>query len=118
MIFLLVAVILFVAAEFVIGWWALPLVGLVLGLVGARKKGISMQVGAAALTAWLILFAWTSLYGELGTFMQSLAASMKLAPGVLLLVIAVLPVVLASAAARLGAGLRPESSSKALPGPQ
>ena len=116
--FLLSAVILFVAAEFVIGWWALPLVGLVLGLVGAGKKGVSIQVGAAALTAWLMLFAWTALQGELGTFMQSLAASMKLAPGVLLSVTAALPVVLASAAARLGAGLRPESSTKALPGPQ
>lgn len=115
--FLLIAVILFCAAEFVIGWWALPLVGLVLGLVGARRKGVSIQVGAAALTAWLLLFAWTALYGELGTFMQSLAASMKLAPGMLLSVIAALPVALASAAARLGAGLRPESSSTSLSGP-
>lgn len=116
--FLLAAVILFVAAEFVIGWWALPLVGLVLGLAGARRKGVVLQVGAAAVSAWLLLFAWTSRFGDLGTFMQSLAASMKLNSVVLLSVIAVLPVLLAAAAARLGAGLRPESPSTVSPGPQ
>ena len=109
--FFLAAVILFVAAEFVIGWWTLPVIGLVLGLVGARRKGVSVQVGVAALTAWLTLFGWTELQGELGIFMHSLAVSMKLAPVMLLAVIVALPVLMASAAARLGAGLRPESSA-------
>ena len=105
------AVILFVAAEFVIGWWALPVIGLVLGLAGSRRKGVSVQVGVAALTAWLALFGWSALQGELGIFMHSLAVSMKLAPVVLFTVIVALPVLMASAAARLGAGLRPDSSA-------
>ncbi|MCC7055062.1 MAG: hypothetical protein IT355_17445 [Gemmatimonadaceae bacterium] len=106
--FYAIAVILFIAAEFVIGWWALPVVGLVLGLVGARRKGISLIVGAAGLTAWLILFGWSALAGShLPDFMVALASSMKLKPTQLVTAIAAIPALLATPAARLGAGLRP-----------
>ncbi len=108
--FFAVALALFVAAEFVIGWWALPLVGFVLGLVGARRRGGVAIITGAALMAWILLFAWTATYGNLGGFMQSLAASMKLKPNVFVAVLGVVPALLAGAAARLGAGLRPDSA--------
>lgn len=111
--FYAVAVVLFLAAEFVIGWWALPVVGFVLGLVGARRRGIAVIVAGAALTAWAILFGWTAFHGSLGGFMQSLAASMKLRSNVLLSVVGALPPLLAGPAARLGAGLRPERTANA-----
>ncbi len=115
--FVVLAVALFVAAEFVIGWWALPVVGLLLGLIGARRTGVVAMVGGAALTAWALLFAWTALEGNLGNFMHALAASMKLEPALLLSVTAILPALLAGTAARVGAGLRPEASvSTALKG--
>ena len=107
--FVAIAVVLFVAAEFVMGWWALPVVGLVLGLVGARRKGVVLMIGGAALTAWALLFAWNAVHGNLGSFMQQLAAAMKQKPNVLLGLISALPALLAGPAARLGAGLRPES---------
>ena len=109
--FVVIAVALFVAAEFVIGWWALPVVGLVLGLVGARRSGVVAMVGGAAFTAWMLLFAWTAVQGNLGNFMQALAASMKLKPNLLLSVTALLPALLAAPAARVGAGLRPEATA-------
>ncbi len=108
--FVAVAVLLFVAAEFVIGWWALPVVGLVLGLVGARRSGVVVMVGAAAIVAWALLFAWTANHGNLGSFMEQLAAAMKQNSTVLLGLVTALPIVLAVPAARLGAGLRPESA--------
>jgi hypothetical protein len=108
--FVAVAVVLFVAAEFVLGWWALPVVGLVLGIVGARRNGVVLMVGAAALTAWALLFAWTALSCNLGNFMQQLALAMKQKPNALLALITALPALLAGPAARLGAGLRPESA--------
>ncbi len=111
--FVAVAIILFVAAEFLIGWWALPVVGLILGLVGAHRKAIGVTVAGAALAAWVILFAWTAMQGNLGSFMQALAASMKVKPGLLFSVISVLPALLAGPAARLSAGLRPETAPKA-----
>lgn len=111
--FVAIAVALFIAAEFVIGWWAIPLVGLVLGLVGARRPHVVILVGGAALTAWLLLFAWTAMQGNLGDFMHALAASMKLKPTLLLSVTALLPVLLAAPAARVGAGLRPEATATA-----
>ena len=108
--FFVVAVVLFVAAEFVIGWWALPLVGLVLGLIGARRNGVVLMVAGAALLSWGLLFLWTASAGGLGNFMVALAAAMKQNPNALLALIAAIPVLLATSAARLGAALRPESS--------
>ncbi len=109
--FVIVAIVLFIAAEFVMGWWALPVVGLVLGLVGARRKAVGTVVAGAALTAWLLLYGWNAMHGNLGSFMQALAASMKVKPNALLSVVAALPALLAGPAARLGAGLRPESTA-------
>jgi hypothetical protein len=110
--FLLVAIILFIAAEFVIGWWALPVVGLILGIVGARRKAIGTLVAGAALTAWIALYGWSAMRGQnLPGFMESLAVSMQLKPGQLLSAITALPALLAGPAARLGAGLRPQSAT-------
>ena len=105
-----VAVLLFVAAEFLLGWWALPVVGLILGLVGARRRAIGTTVALAALMAWVILFAWSATQGNVALFMQQLAASMKVKPGQFVLLLTALPALLAGPAARLGAGLRPESA--------
>ncbi len=108
--FAAVAVLLFVAAEFLLGWWALPVVGLILGLIGARRKAIGTTVAGAALIAWVILFAWSATHGNLGAFLLQLAASMKVKPGPFFALLTVLPALLAGPAARLGAGLRPESA--------
>ncbi|HYW49664.1 MAG TPA: hypothetical protein VE861_03610 [Gemmatimonadaceae bacterium] len=110
--FLIAAVILFIAAEFVIGWWALPVVGLLLGLIGARRRRVALTVAGAATTAWIALFAWTVTYGNLGSFMHALALSMKLPTAALVSVITLLPILLAGTAARLGAGMRPESTAE------
>ena len=111
--FFAVAILLFIAAEFVLGWWALPVVGCILGLVGARRKAVGTIVAGAALTAWIALYAWSAMRGHnLAGFMESLAISMQLKPGLLVSAISVLPVLLAGPAARFGAGLRPETTLK------
>lgn len=107
--FLIAAVVLFVAAEFVLGWLAIPVLALILGAVGAHRRRVTVTIAVAALLAWVILFAWTGVYGNLGGFMHALASSMTLAPVMLTSVALLLPVLLAWPAARLGAGLRPQS---------
>ena len=105
--FYAVAVILFIAAEFVIGWWALPVVALVLGLVGARRPGISLIVGGAGLTAWGLLYAWTAVTGShFVPFMASLAAAMKLKPMQLVTAITGIPALITAPAARVGSAIR------------
>ncbi len=104
--FLAIAVILFVAAEFVISWWALPVVGVILGVIGARRRGVALQVAGAALVAWALLFAWVAAHGDLQRFLEALALSMKLEPGQLLFAVTVLPALLAGAAAGFGSGIR------------
>jgi hypothetical protein len=104
--FIPLAVILFVAAEFLIGWWALPVVGCVLGGVGARRPLVGVQIGAAALVAWGLIFAWVAMHGDLRGFLDALALSMKLKPGQLLSAVSALPALLAGPAAGLGSGLR------------
>jgi phosphotransferase system glucose/maltose/N-acetylglucosamine-specific IIC component len=105
--FFAIAVILFVATEFVVGWWALPLVGVVLGLIGARRTGVVVQVAAAALAAWLALFAWTAVQGNLFSFLNSLASSMQQKPSVLFGLLFAIPPLLAGPAAQIGKALRP-----------
>jgi hypothetical protein len=107
MVLFLVAVVCLVAAEFVLGWWALPIVGLVLGVLAARQRHVGIRVGAAALIAWLALLAWTAQSGDLPAFYGALAASMQLPTMAVAGITVVLPLLLAGFAARLGAGLRP-----------
>jgi hypothetical protein len=110
-----VAVVLFVAAEFIIGWWALPVVGAILGVVGAHRKGAVPMIAGAAVLAWGVLFAWTATHGSLPAFLDSLAASMKLKPGHLLSAATAIPALLAGPAARLGAALRPAPQAADVP---
>lgn len=107
MLLFLVAVASFVAAEFVVGWWALPIVGLVLGVLAARQRHVGIRVGAAALIAWLALLAWTARFGDLPAFYASLAGAMQLPTIALAAVTVLLPLLLGGLSARLGAGLRP-----------
>lgn len=107
MLLFVVAVVCFVAAEFVVGWWALPVVGVVLGLVSARERHVGVRVGAAALIAWLALLAWTAQSGDMPRFYGQLARSMTLPTNVVAGVTVLLPALLGGLAARFGAGLRP-----------
>lgn len=104
--FAIVAVVLFIAAEFVMGFWALPVVGAVLGLVGARRTGVVAIVTGAALVSWMVLYGWSATQGHLPSFVMSLAAAMKLKPGQLLSAATAIPALLAGPAAQLGATLR------------
>jgi hypothetical protein len=105
MFFFLIAVVLFAAAEFVIGWWALPVVGLALGLIGARRTRVGVTIASAALVAWAGLYAWSAMQGDGVTFMQQLAASMSLKPAQLVSGAMGMPALLAGPAAALGAGI-------------
>ena len=107
MLLFVVAVTCFVAAEFVMGWWALPVVGVVLGLAAARQRHVGIRVGAAALIAWLALLAWTAQSGDMPRFYAQLARSMTLPTNVVAAITLLLPTLLGGLAARFGAGLRP-----------
>jgi hypothetical protein len=107
-----IALILFIAGEFVVGWWALPAVALVLGLIAARRTGGVAMITGAAVLAWGLLFAWNAMHGNLGGFMSGLAGSMKVKPGQLYSAITIIPAALAGLAARLGAGLIPQAPAE------
>ena len=118
MVTFLAAFISFVAAEFVFGWWALPLVGLVVGVLAARERQVGTRVGIAALLAWLALLAWTAQSGDVPAFYGALAGSMRLpTPAVVGLTLA-FPLLLGGLSARFGAGLRPGADLAAERGPR
>jgi hypothetical protein len=104
--FFAVAVLLFVAAEFVIGWWALPVVAVILGVIGARRTGVTAMISGAAVLAWGGLYAWSAVHGHLLPFVHGLAASMQLKPGQLISAITALPPLLTGPAAYLGVTIR------------
>jgi hypothetical protein len=105
MLFFLIATVLFAAAEFVMGWWALPVVGVILGLVGARRKMVGVTVASAALTAWACLYGWSAMQGNFPAFLSQLASSMQLKPFQLVSAALGLPALLAGPASALGAGV-------------
>lgn len=113
MLVFIVAVACFVAAEFVLGWWALPIVGLVLGVLAARQRHVGIRVGAAALIAWLALLAWSAQSGDLPGFYGALARSMQLPTLAIAGVTVLLPLLLGGLSARVGAGLRPGADAAA-----
>ncbi|MCU0619182.1 MAG: hypothetical protein MUF40_04665 [Gemmatimonadaceae bacterium] len=113
----LAALISFIAAEFVIGWWALPLVGLVFGVLAARERQVGTRVGIAALLAWLALLAWTAQSGDVPAFYGALAGSMGLPTAAVAGLTIAFPLLLGGLAARFGAGLRHGTDRAAERGP-
>jgi hypothetical protein len=92
----------FAAATVVIGWWALPILGAVWGAIARdRPRPVSSAALAAAL-GWLVILAWASTQGPVGSVARQVGAVMSLPGPVLLLVVLVFAAAVSSAAAEIG----------------
>jgi hypothetical protein len=91
-----------------LGWWAIPVVALIAGLMRCRASIVS----AASATAWLMLLAIDAASGSIGTVGTVLTGVMRVpAIGIYALTI-LLPALLGWSAASLGnaaLSLRPTS---------
>ena len=96
-----------------LGWWAVPVLGLVYGAWRGAGRAAAVA-GGTALAGWSVLMAWNWMEGPVAELSGSLGAVMGLPGWALLLATALFPAVLAGTAAVVGAAIR--SSWPALAG--
>lgn len=94
----------FLAAAFAlitafVDWWAVPILGMVWGLVAARETRPMLTAAASAALGWAVLLVWTGLHGPVGAVATKVGGVMGV-PGWLLVVVTLLfPAVLAGGGA-------------------
>lgn len=87
------------------GWWSVPVLALGYGVWRGEEPAAAFAA-LAALMAWGALMAWNWLSGPVLALASSLGEVMGLPGWSLLLATLLFPVVLAGAAATLGAAIR------------
>jgi hypothetical protein len=102
----------FALGTLVLGWWAVPVLGAVWGLIGPSKKHAPLLAGVSAGWGWVLLLLWAAWQGPLLTLAHRTAGVMSMGAASLLGITVAFSVVLAWAAAVVAAGLRPGSEKK------
>ncbi len=92
----------FAAATVVIGWWALPILGVVWGVIARDRPRPVTTAALAAALGWLVILAWASTQGPVGSVARQVAAVMSLPGPVLLFIVLLFAAVLSGAAAEIG----------------
>lgn len=92
-------------ATLVAGWWAVPVLGVVWGMIAARGTRPGLTVGGAAAGGWALLLVWRGLGGPVWRVAERVGPILAL-PGWLFVVLALIfPAVLALVAAEVGGGI-------------
>lgn len=78
----------FALGTWILGWWAVPLIGAAWGLM-RRRRARFLDAFAAAAIAWVALLAFDAARGPLGR-LTTVMGGIFLMPGVLVLVVSVL----------------------------
>jgi hypothetical protein len=90
-----------------LGWWTVPLVGALWGLLRPRLPRPALSAAAAAGLAWVLWLGFDAVRGQgaLGVLATRLSGVMRLPVSALFLVAILFPALLAWSAAALGGGL-------------
>jgi hypothetical protein len=94
----------FAAGTYAVGWWAVPAIGALWGLMNPAGRRVALRSGGAAALAWAALLLVPAAVGApVPSFGAALAASMQMPTWVLTVVELLFPFALGWAAATLGA---------------
>jgi hypothetical protein len=91
---------------FWLGWWSVPVIAILWGLIAAGTPRAVLHSVLAAAIAWTVLLLWTTLSGPLPTIANQLAGATGLHPAVLITVTVIFPAILAWSGTLLGTGVR------------
>jgi hypothetical protein len=101
-----------------LGWWAVPAVGALWGLINAAGRRVAFHAGVAAALAWAALVLVPAVLGApVLSFAGKLAATMRVPGWVLAAVEVLFPFALAWASATLGAAVL-ASRARRMPSPE
>ena len=101
----------FALGTWILGWWAVPLLGAVWGVMRRGRSRFASAFAGAAL-AWLALLAFDAARGPMGR-MTSVMGGIFSVPAAALLLITVLYAALLAGCAAQVAGFRPSASDSA-----
>lgn len=89
------------AGTILLGWWSVPAVGIVSGLVPRPGRGAVLEAGVGAAVGWAAVLAWSAMSGPVWLLAQRVGPVFGL-PGMALLALTVVfPALLAGSAALL-----------------
>src|SRR4051812_19379124 len=91
----------FVAATVVLGWWGVPLLGIAWGIVGRSTARPAVTAGVSAGLAWVLILVWSAFMGPVGLLAGKLGGIASLPGAIFIVMTMILPVALASLAARV-----------------
>lgn len=97
-------VVLMMFGTMTVGWIAVPVAGLLFGVL-ARTPQAPLQAAIAALIAWCLLLVRMQQYASFGTLLNQLGQIFPLPGALVALVALLLAMVLAASAARVAIGV-------------
>ena len=106
MIFVASTTVLMMVLTWLIGWWGVPLVALLGGLVHYREGGGGWRIALAGALSWGALLAVSAASGSLGAVMATVGGILRVPGVVLVLLTLAFPALLAWSAATAAAETR------------
>ena len=94
------------ALTWIVGWWAVPLVAAVAGVLLWTRRGVTGQVALAAVVAWSVLILIDGSSGRFGALAGAVGGTMGVPASALLIVTLLFAALLAWSAATIGAEIR------------
>ena len=89
----------FALATLIVGWWAVPLLAAMWGLLTSREKSAELVAAAAAGLGWSLLLVWTATQGPIGELASRAAGVMGISSLALIAVAIVFSMAIAWSAA-------------------
>ncbi|HEY5219012.1 MAG TPA: hypothetical protein VIJ16_04345 [Gemmatimonadaceae bacterium] len=94
----------FALGTYVAGWWAVPVVGVIWGVINPSGRRVAIRAGVAAAVGWLLLLVIPAVMGApTASFAARLASAMELPTWLLIAAEFAFPFALGWSAAALGA---------------
>ena len=107
-----VGTVLIAVGTWAVGWWAVPVVGALIGVIWPDGRP-ALLAGTAGGLGWALLLMWGSASGPVGDLAGTVGGVMGLPGFEVLLVTVLFPALLAGAGGALAGALRRERAARA-----
>lgn len=102
---LLLLALAFALGTVVLGWWAVPVIGLAWGVIDRSRPAAAWIAALAAGLGWDGLLSWAGVEGPIGRLAAQVGSIMGIPGWGLVVATLLLPMLLAGTAAMVGAGI-------------
>ena len=107
-----VLVLAFGTGTVVFGWWTVPVIGLIWGVIAPSRVQAGVAAAIAAALSWGLLLSWTATQGPIGTLARSVGGIFGVPTLAFFGITLVFAALLAGSAALVAGALTPRRISK------